>query len=334
MRHSFSIEIPWIGYQFDDFIQARHEASIRTWESACETLSSYTYTIEEGIVRIKTDLEPIHKAYKLYPQKQEKKILIKLWVDVPECEAKGPEASSNLAFHHAEQFLYDLFLILNLSSPACFDLYNARFVEFEHWYRNKPTLSSSWLEFVWVESLQQGWPEINHIALNKVLSWYKNLELGNRQIAKTGVEKALFALLHVCRRDGFSPDSLMWLAHALESLYDTPAEAVSKHLRKRIFCVLNLPSDKQKAINKKINYFYDQPSAFVHGALQIAHPLENDILDSSIDDYQSQLIPAFRVAMSLTLATLQKLINEGWRIIIFKEMYSGEPVKPTKTKEL
>lgn len=154
-------------------------------------------------------------------------------------DGEGPR---NIAGYVVEQFLYDLFLYMNLAAPGSCDLAGSKFKAKDAEYDNEINLMSWRLESCWNNSLDNGWPKIVYVPLKDVLDWKKSLGIGCRQIANNRTERALFALLHVCKNDRYDPPTLLWLSHALEALFDTPVTLIGTFLQKRIIDFLEVPN--------------------------------------------------------------------------------------------
>ena len=237
------------------------------------------------------------------------------------------EAPRNIATYVVEQFLHDLFLYMNLAAPGSCDLAGSKFRAKGAEYDDEINLMSWRLESCWNHSLDNGWPKIVYVPLKDVLNWKKSLGIGCRQIANNRTERALFALLHVCKNDRYDPPTLLWLSHALEALFDTPVTLIGTFLQKRIIDFLEVPVAKQKQVKRQCRDFYDLRSSFAHGDLAIAHPFENEILDPSVQTYRPTLGKSIDFATSVCLSTLQKLIVNRWQEVTFTESYEGVPLK-------
>ncbi|MBM7584650.1 hypothetical protein JOC86_001187 [Bacillus pakistanensis] len=138
-----------------------------------------------------------------------------------------------------------------------------------------------------------------------------------------GTESALFSILNICREGYVSPTQLIWISSALEALYDTLKGQISRTLVDRIELFLGIPENGKKKFKKKIREFYNLRSRFVHGELEIAHPMYKNILDEKFSDYETQLLENCDFGLSIVIATLQKMIKNKWTCINFKEQYFG-----------
>jgi hypothetical protein len=231
---------------------------------------------------------------------------------------------SNTGAHHLEQFLYEAFLTMNLAAPGSADFRSPRTAATTKEMVNLD-LSSHLLEHAWVQSLRNGWPKIKPVPLSRTKAWLNSFQIGLRQRADSRMERALFALLHLSRRQVDDPATLIWLAHALEALYGTPKSAIVESLRRRICEVLQVPAERQKAVRKSISRFYDARSAFVHGNFPITHPHENEVLDKAIDQYRAEIIELIDFTSAIVIATIQLHIIKGWKEILFQEKWAGLP---------
>ncbi|WP_339785356.1 hypothetical protein NSQ38_28220 [Paenibacillus sp. FSL R7-0313] len=226
--------------------------------------------------------------------------------------------------YYLENTFYHVFLMINLSAPGAFNPYSPFLKSRENLGLELYKLSSFDFENSWINSIEVGWPSISYIPFPKVWAWYSQLNIGTRQIASTRLERALFSLLHCSLSEGgISPTDLIWVSHALESLYDTPNGLINRILVDRISMFLELPLVNSRKLKKKIRDFYEIRSRFVHGELDISHPTNNDILDKSLDSYTNNLLENYYFGFSIVLATIQKMIANNWNEIRFSENYTG-----------
>jgi len=226
------------------------------------------------------------------------------------------EPNKDLAFYLAENAFYHLFLIVNLAFPNSLDMYDAYCVTrySNRTYKHKLGLSASMFGF-----RRNGWPNTKTLPIDICYKWFKSLNIGIRQISQTNIERALFSLLHVAHQQhGINPTDIIWIAHALEALYDTPNNSVSKILKDRIFLVLGSPKDLNK-YKRKIDEFYIMRSRLVHGDMEIISPCNNSLFDIDFDDFVFKMIESIDFGTKLVVATIQKMILEGWTNIGFRE---------------
>jgi len=63
---------------------------------------------------------------------------------------------------------------------------------------------------------------------------------------------------------------------------------------------------------------YDYRSSFVHGGLQVIHPMHNEQIDNRIDDQYSKIVELSLYGTRLLLASLQRYIEENWSEVRYK----------------
>ena len=332
------------------------------WEEIEQNFSCFTMNYGKKKIGFDFNWEPIKKYYKenienmpknqkefikavrkfdrmseeeseeyILQQREKRKIKVKCIVelkssDKSEFDDKPKQALRNHLSHHLEFYLENLFLLANISAPgSC----NLKFKYKTGEYLGKPSeRKNSFIVYdlysAWERILSKELPEIKRIPLMKTWRWFKKLEINTRQVAKTNVERALFALLHFCHNeDLISSNSIIWLAHALESLYDTPRTSIRKSLKDRILMVLNIKSHKNK-VKKGVNNFYDLRSRLVHGDFNITHPCMNDIFDNKVEEVGIKMGDNIEFILIIIIATLQRLILEEWNEIKFVEDYYGK----------
>ena len=110
---------------------------------------------------------------------------------------------------------------------------------------------------------------------------------------------------------------LVWNAHALESLYGKPKYQISKTLWRRISLFLELPDNEQEYFTNRFREFYSLRSRFVHGELDISHPLENNVLDHRIFDKEGYILDNVGFSFCIIIATLQKMIKSDLKTLKF-----------------
>lgn len=216
-------------------------------------------------------------------------------------------------------FLYHLFLILNLSCPGFLDLYSA---ELNTEFSTKYNISNHYFKDCWYSN---DWPSITYIPVHIVKEWYDKLGLWDTIKSKSRLEKCIFSLLHFCEEEKISPSKIVWLAHAIESIFEIPQSSILQTMKERILIVLSNENDvNHKIILKKLNEFYQYRSNFVHGNLDIFIPSESIIDVEGNEDYLGKLFETEEFAFKILTATLQRMILAGWSTFNFKTIVTGE----------
>ncbi|XGW00061.1 MAG: hypothetical protein ACAF41_14140 [Leptolyngbya sp. BL-A-14] len=209
--------------------------------------------------------------------------------------------------------LYQIFLTMNLAIPGSCDFYSVEVhsnsLEASNFSKKKRLwLAGSTFEGAIESQKRLGWQILQDLPILKVLQWIQRIGVAESNFARSTTERAIYGMLHVCNQPDLSPSEVVWLAQALEALFDTPKAGISKILRDRIFLVLGEPTENLKKIKKAINTFYDYRSRYVHGEIEIPNPMSIRLSDSSLDKFQEELMEHIDFAMLLIVSALQRLI--------------------------
>ena len=133
------------------------------------------------------------------------------------------------------------------------------------------------------------------------------------------MERVLFSLMHIAAEE-LSPNTVIWLFYALESLFTTRVGENRKGLEERINLLLQ-PSDKEwEKIRKKLIELYDYRSSMVHGGLEIIHVMHNENTDKAVEDAYLRLNQLADFGFRLLLASIQETIKNGWQVLKFKQV--------------
>lgn len=256
------------------------------------------------------------------------------------CSILSPPHSDNKQnINYVIYFLHLIFLAMNLASPGSCDFWKTT-IRWKDESQGEQT-SRTFLEGIVPELAAQKsnelqWPPLEIIPIRKVWNWLQSLSISEASFSRSNVERAVFAMLHVCtdREENISQADLVWLAHALESLFDTPESGISKALRDRIFLVLGTPSTNLKRIKKMLTSFYDLRSAFVHGDSEIPNPMYHRSTDEKYDNLVEEMTKHKEFVLLIVIATLQKMIANNWHAIEFSEQYSGVTVNQTQRRNI
>lgn len=224
----------------------------------------------------------------------------------------------NLMTHYIEVIIYDIFLIMNLSHPGCFSLFNATLKVIPDYKINFGIDDIMFSTAIYKSQSRIG-VEISNIKLPIVYNWYNSFSNIDNQISTNSVERSLFAILSYSKVNDIQPTSLIWLTHAIESIYNLPSSSICNTLINRINLVLNIPQLKRKNLKKRINKFYNVRSRFVHGDFSISHPIQNEILDNNVDKYIVEILDSTSDISSILLATLHKMIHNNCIELKFEE---------------
>ena len=231
------------------------------------------------------------------------------------------EGSNKLSKHDwyadffVENALYDLFIITNLALPSAADFNTLRLEQTGRTTHDPLSLSAHYLDDYFARSLT--WPRLAKIDVSTVDHWYKGIRNGVAQVPETPVERAIFALLHVCLSTG-RPEDLVWLFYGFESLFQTRTGENFSALLDRISLILSPTEDQLMILRKQLRAMYEHRSSFVHGGLQVIHPLHSDSIDPRAQSKYSDIVDLSVFGTRLLVACLQRYVTENWRTVKFK----------------
>ena len=330
-----AIRIPNSGRSISDddwkIIEPRH---LNTWKRATDLLKEYHLSVNSKEIVIEANWNPLVRRHQRYiaameriernvASKQQNPLedanfparntIVKLRVKSSTALEASPLDLCSLAIH-------DAFLMLNIAEPACCDFYLSSFIRERH----SPEISLSNIHF---ESglnvyMDHGWPPISSLELDKVLHWYRRARTNTKQLPHNPMERALFAMLHICRAD-LSPMTVIWMFNLLESLFQTRAGENFNTLTRRICLLLDANPTHEKITKKNLRALYDIRSSIVHGGYEMPHPIHNEIIDRRVGDSLSQLIEATDYGFALIVSSIQRIVSNGWIWPRFAETIGG-----------
>ena len=236
------------------------------------------------------------------------------------------EPITDAASHIVEYYIYNFFLIMNLSSPGCCNFHGSTLSKIppdKKWDGSELSreidLSGGSFEAAYYVKEKYGWLELHNIPFSDVVEWMKLTLPSFKMIPENKSSKCLFSLLHIVKSGDFGATTIVWIFHALETLYDCkPGENFSTLLR-RISLLLNLNSNEKNQLKKKLRELYDVRSAFVHGGLEVVHPMRNEFLDKRADDAAWRHMPLADFGTALLIKSIQQVIVKKSTGPIFEE---------------
>lgn len=333
----------------DDNWEKEAEVSIDKWKEACEHLHSYENTFENIKTVIKTDWFPMVQSFQNYSramkefrqhyfskenrttsdysfdpfqrQVSEIKIIVEFADDKLNHVQRVDHASQIV-----ENYLFDIFLIMEITSPGLCNFHNAKLTS----VKDKNSLGKKEVEInlsninfdIWNKSVGVlTWQKPQVLDLNTVIYWFRHHRNNPSQVPASATERVFFALWFLARDDS-SPTSIIWIFYALESLFCTNPGQNKSALILRLASLLELDDDELKQIKNKMTKLYDMRSAIVHGGMKIIHPSMNDRLDNSVETQSERLYSELQFGFSVLMTSIQKIILNGWLSPEFHEKVS------------
>jgi hypothetical protein len=233
-------------------------------------------------------------------------------------------SAEHTARHYLEHFFCDVFLALNLATPGCCNFCVAKIPHSIPLFVKEMGLSASVVEHGWYESTKHH--QMRLIPFRRVWLWLEGVIPTVKQVAETNAQRLLFSLFNIFQSWSYSPVQLIWIAHALEAIFKQRPAQGSALMFQRICSAFTIPTIDRKKFSARLRRMYDERHAFVHGGLDIAHPLENEVVDPDLNRYTARLIPHVDFGAQLVVSTAQLLITKNWCDMNFTEQLTGVPL--------
>lgn len=316
-----------IAKKFADFMdwvnpeQITHEY-LKVWKSVPEVLN--TIKVEDAIIDISWKDTPRLITNDVLPNAEQGKTQLAIDFTITfNDDTKTEDSRLHAAKHRVNNTLLHLFIIMNLTAPGSFCCY-----DYDLYRKDIDSISfldPLALNDAWRFSLDNDLFDIKGLDLLQTLNWYQSLNIGYKQLSTNRIERAIFAILNYCTEQEISsPAGLVWLAHALESLYDSPRGSIAKTLLDRIILFLEIPAKQKSMVKEKITQFYKYRSDYVHGKGEIALPNANDLLDYNANTYYNDILDLSEFVLAIIIATFQKMIVNNWSEIRFTTIQQFE----------
>lgn len=310
----------------DNDVDLEFERSVeKLWGSLPPVLCNRTYLHEGCEVTVSVDWSPVHAHFieQLSPSEDENWWEAKVRVPAA-VKISGRNKMSTQDWYmpfFVESYLYDLFIVLNLALPGAADFFNFTVEAARPIHATRLELSAYYYEAAFRKSDQ--WPPLFAIDPQTVSAWYSHVRSGFGQVPETPVERAMFAMLHVCRSSG-RPEDIVWLFYAFESLFQTRVGENYSTLVERISLLLGPNSEQEKYLRKNLRAMYDFRSSFVHGGLQVIHPMHQESMDERVDNHYSTIVKHSEYGIKLLVACFHRYVHENWHRVRYKTTIEPE----------
>lgn len=320
----------------DDGWEEFYPGDISVWQDACLFFAATSYQDAGRDIAIQVDWRPIvrrlrhnHKVFESGFSGRGKAGAIDTWkryrgghVRVPCVVLATPtRRQKGNNFHpgmYVANFMYDVFLALNIALPGSCSFYKSTVTSNFKKYPWELGLSNYWFETFYLNGQENRWPKAKNLPLHAVHNWLKRVRPGLTQIPNSQMEKVVFALWHICISD-VQPNTIIWIFYALETLFDTKAGENFRTLRQRIGMLLSATEDQDKLLGKQLRNLYDLRSSFVHGGLEVIHPLHSELLDPRVEEKYWRIARACEFGFSVLLRSLQEVVNRNLSELRYRE---------------
>jgi len=329
----------------DDGWEEFRAADVAVWKSACTHLASKTYQNDQWDVTVSIDWRPAvrrlqhnHKitARGFEALRSSKTYEVSIWkkyrhsdVSIPckvSARSTGKEVQSRFQpSSYAANFVYDVFLALNLAEPGSCDFFKARIASKSPTSPLEIDLANYWFDLSFLNGRKNKWPAPTKLPLHVICDWSRHVRVGLSQIPNNQMEKVLFALWHLSVSKA-SPNDVIWIFYGLETLFDTKAGENFRTLHQRIAALLSATKEEEKVLKKNLRNLYDLRSAFVHGGLEVIHPLHDESCDSRVDEKYWRVENACEFGFSVLLRSLQEVISRNLYALRYEERIISDAV--------
>jgi hypothetical protein len=315
---------------------------IAAWNAMQETHGEKNYSAAPGPLTIRADFSaPIQRLAHHYdvmsriykdPAKPDPTPMSEFKhdpVDVPIHVSLDADSSTKIQSWVCRQYLlgylHDLFMCMNIAAPGSFDLYLASIHDVCSGDTEEITLSNYIFDNALTHDLESGDPKLKIMPFAGVAGWLVSVRPDLKQIPRNPAEKTVFALLHMAQGD-VSVNTVVWMFYALEAILSTRPGENFRMIVTRLSQLLSLSEKEKKHISRELRKAYDLRSSFVHGGMNVTHPLHNDTLDPAVYDNYSDLTRAVAIGTILLLRIFQMTAQQGWKYPAFTETVTGEPI--------
>lgn len=294
-RGNFKLKIDFAGYFEDEEFNVKHQKEFNQFE----------YDEWEKLVR---------------------KPSFTILIEAQTAEESHLDASSNLAKHILEIYLYDLYLTMNISFPGILDLSNVKYFCEGFEETSSIDLDTHFLNYCRMDLEKMGLPVFQEIPFQLSDIWLGKLAIGVKQIAESRLEQALFSFLNFSSSHQLAPVEIMWLVNCIETLYKTRIGENFTSSLNRITSFLQIKGENFTVFKKKLRDFYDFRSAFVHGGYSVPHPANNDLFDENYDQNSIDIQNRLLFGLGIVMCTFQRMVTTGIREIEFVEIGNHLPI--------
>lgn len=309
------------------------ERDCEVWSQAEMQLGKMEYMLRNKTIFVSADLGLISNWYKgdkergryfrnplAYPKVDVSSLWESSEVTLPVKVAFRDGAPENFNKYHArivvEKYLYDIFFVMNMSVPGSCEFLNVRFHDGDdfavaHRGAERLLLSSYNFEEGYSDYLDGKLFAPIELPLEIVIEWYRKLDLGLRQKGERKIERAIYALLHICKSD-IDISTVIWIFHALESIYTTRVGEGVPGIANRMLDLVDFDRSKAKTVTRHLRDLYNYRSAFVHGGYEVHHPMGSEVIDDRLNADRDTIYDECRIGFNLVVLSIQKMIQKGW----------------------
>lgn len=249
--------------------------------------------IDWGILKVSFDFDSeidvkctIHKGKEVYQQKMNIDQIVQFFAD------------------DLEKYLYDLFLITNISYPGCLCLSKGKILlNHKKLVKKIKRLYSPFAEiFINTATNRYNGPILQIIPLQKSWDWFLQRTNFFEGISQHAVDRALNALSFTI--NGNNHEELLYTLIGLEALYNNNDVNI-KTIMQQIYLKTRMLLGGDLDYKKSLRFMYDVRSSFIHGNLNFCSKQNTDCY---YEEFDEKYYKALTISLSVLIASIQKLI--------------------------
>jgi len=213
--------------------------------------------------------------------------------------------TKELCCDEVKSYLYDFCVAFCLAYPGLFEFGSAEITLGE--YKIPIGGCFSTVQEVYLQSVEQKWPEISVLSAKKVWKWINQKTNFRKGISETALDRALNALTYL-----FNPASyedLLYCLMGIEAIFNSNQQyGIMEQIKTK--CELLFGEIKNK---KAISDMYNTRSRFIHGQLNFPSKFNpNDATDEFYKFISKDYKKTLDTASGILIASLQKyVINDA-----------------------
>lgn len=207
-----------------------------------------------------------------------------------------------------------LFIFSQISAPGIVCLSNGIIIinnEFKETY----DVFSHAIKEAYENMIDRSYPKISFIPLHIIYAQTKKDEIEFRQTPTCSIEKAMNCLSHVLKPKIDTEERLMYSMIGLETIYITGEQNIQSQLNEKIQLFLG----ELKSYKKTIKDMYNSRSKFFHGEYHLKpYHFRDTYFDFELDEIDDKLFDAFSFSTMILVITIQKMIIESKKELVYK----------------
>jgi hypothetical protein len=215
-------------------------------------------------------------------------------------------AEDIVPFMLVERFLQQLFLALNITAPASFNLQTWFYPAYPDLQFKPLPLGTDLLDDALFDAVERGWPSLTHVPFQRTWEWLHREMSYDVDVATKPAQKAFFGLLRVCTRPKWDPDNILLLTQIFEGILVPNRRGIRRSVRERLEMVVGVWGSDPMWFDR----LYELRSRIIHGAAPVSRPTRLRGGGAEIDTLEG-------LGVAALLALLQDMASHNVRAYRF-----------------